>query len=53
MKKLSFEQWMEKVNSALPISSDDLPDVCYRDWYDEGMSPKAAAREAMKNAQDF
>jgi len=53
MKK-TFEQWMAEVNQQIEnmygLSSDDLPDCCYRDWYDDGLSTKSAARRAIKNA---
>jgi hypothetical protein len=51
-QKQTFEEWMKQVNSHLPMSSDDLPDVNYRDWYDDGVSPKSAAARALKYAMD-
>jgi hypothetical protein len=55
MKK-TFEQWMKEVDEHLEdrcgMSSNDLPDVCYRDWYDDGIPPKRAAGMAFKSAQD-
>jgi len=55
MKK-TFEAWMILVNDAIWAKAgcfaDDLPDVCYRDWYDDGMSPKAAASRAIKSAKE-
>lgn len=30
--------------------SADLPDVCYRDWYDAGVSPESAAKKAIRFA---
>lgn len=51
----AFDSWMACVDTALEerigLSSDDLADYCYRDWFDGGMSPDDAAREAM-NAED-
>lgn len=48
----AFAAWMVKVNAALEkrcgVSSDDLPDCCYRDWHEDGYSPSAAAREAIR-----
>ena len=53
----SFEHWKEDVNRAVEIlscglSADDLPDVCYRDWYDDDVSAVSAARRAIRNAQE-
>lgn len=53
--KSSFEAWMAKVNAYVEklagLSADDLPDCCYRDWYDDGVSPANAARRALKCAE--
>lgn len=49
----SFETWMKAVDSACikrsGVSIHDLPDVCYRDWYEDGMSPALAARAAIRS----
>ena len=34
------------------MSSDDLPDSPYRDWYDDGVKPSGAASRAIKNARE-
>ena len=48
----SFEDWMERVNAALEgvcgLSSEDLADCCYRDWYDDGTTPGDAAIMALE-----
>jgi hypothetical protein len=55
-QKQTFEEWMAKVNSAVEhdssMSASDLPDVPYREWYDDDMTPRAAARKAIKNANE-
>lgn len=56
MKK-TFDVWMTMVDNeiamvAMGMTSADLPDVCYRDWYDDGISPKMAARKAIKSARE-
>ena len=55
--KQTFEQWLEKVDVAVDhlssMSLHDLPDCCYRDWYENGMTPNAAARKAIRNANNF
>lgn len=56
MAKLSFEQWMQKVDAVLEkkcgLSHHDLEDFCYRDAYDDGEAPSTVAREVLAN-QDF
>jgi hypothetical protein len=53
MKDLSFEQWMNAVDDALVsrigLSSDDLEDQNYFDMYEDGYSPKTAAKEVLEN----
>ena len=34
------------------MSSDDLPDSLYRDWYDDGVKTWDAAVRAIKNARE-
>ena len=54
MEKKTFESWMKNVDqiitATIGLSALDLPDVCYADWFENGMSAKAAARKAIKNA---
>ena len=49
-----FDKWMKKVEGYVVeltgLSTDDLPDCCYYDWYEDGMAPKPAARKAMRQA---
>jgi Family of unknown function (DUF5419) len=51
-KDLEFGVWMVKVDDAVKtlagISADDLADYCYRDAFEDGLSPKQAARRAIK-----
>jgi hypothetical protein len=51
----SFESWMTKVKAEIKrisgMDSDDLPDVPYNDWYEDGVSPSRAASKAIKNAE--
>ena len=49
-----FNKWMKQVDNCIAkklggLKSDDLPDICYADYFDDGMSPGAAAKEAIKN----
>lgn len=55
-KFTTFEVWMKRVDETLSrlygITSEDLPDQCYQDWYDDGISPTAAVRRAAKNSDE-
>jgi hypothetical protein len=35
------------------LSSSDLPDVCYRDLFEDGLTPREAARYAVRYSQDL
>lgn len=49
-----FKVWKQQVNSIIEdtigLSCDDLEDCCYRDWFDDGVSPKTAAKRAIQNS---
>ena len=49
-----FAAWMAKVEAeiekACGLSSSDLDDFMYCDAYEDGASPKQAARAAIRNA---
>lgn len=48
----TFEEWLDDVrhcvNSFVGMSLDDLPHKRWRDWYEEGLSPEAAATLALE-----
>lgn len=52
--KIGFDFWMVLVDRAVTqisaLSVGDLPDCCFADWYDDGMSPRTAARKAIRAA---
>ena len=54
MAKRSFEDWMREVDriiqARIGLSYNDLPDCCYMDWYEDGVTPKGAAGRALRNA---
>ena len=54
--KLPFKLWMKKVDVYVSrktgMSYRDLPDVPYRDWYEDGDSPQRAAARAVKMAME-
>jgi len=53
---LTFDAWKKEVDLALlfgyGVESDDLPDCPYRDWYDDKVPPKSAAKRAYRNASE-
>lgn len=55
-QRLTFQEWLKAVDAVLAsrigMSHDDLPDCCYRDWYDDGISPGRAAGRAMRAAAE-
>lgn len=52
---MSFENWKERIDKELEIMcgmwSNDIDDWCYADDYAVGLSPKASAKRALKNAK--
>ena len=54
LKEETFENWMKKVNVCISnicgLTANDLPDVCYRDFYDDELTPHEAAQEALAEA---
>ncbi len=51
-----FEKWMAEVDDALVkkvgVASSDLPDVCYRDMYSQGVTAEEAADGAITNSMN-
>lgn len=51
-----FDVWMEQVDQALlsqaGLSSDELPDKAYRDYFDSGMSPREVAQSVLEEEFD-
>jgi hypothetical protein len=52
-----FDIWMAKVNAIIirktGLDSNDLPDFCYADQYEDGATPSQAAAAAVRAARDF
>jgi hypothetical protein len=52
----TFEDWKEAVDDAVEaevgLSCDDLPDINYRDRYDDGESPEDTAKYAIQYAME-
>jgi len=51
--RMNFGVWLAQVDQACwalaGCSYQDLSDNCYGDWYEDGLSPRAAARRAIRN----
>ena len=49
---LGYEVWMYQLDelcwSKFGVSINDLADCCYRDWYEDGLTPARAFRRAQK-----
>ena len=52
-----FTLWMKDVNRFIlketGVGADDLPDYCYRDDWEDGMTAKRVAKRAIKAAKEF
>lgn len=52
--KMTFEEWLSRVDlsiqSLVGLTHDDIDDWCYRDAYEDDVSPAVAARRALSNA---
>lgn len=50
----TIESWLQAIDAILldriGLTHMDLPDCCYADWYEDGVTPKGAASKAIKNA---
>lgn len=55
-RQQSFQDWMKEVDAWVyrhaGLSASDLPDCCYADWHADGMTPKTAARKAIRSARE-
>lgn len=51
-----FEQWMQRVDAVVQkrtgLSVHDLPDCPFRDWYDNGLTPREASVQAIRSANE-
>ena len=49
---MTFEQWMKEVDAYLNkhhgLDSRDLDDCCYADWHAQKVTPRLAARRAVR-----
>lgn len=53
---VAFDSWLGAVdrivNERTGVSVHDLPDMPFRDWFDDGVSAKQAAARAILSAND-
>jgi hypothetical protein len=56
VSKIPFKKWMRLANKAIEditgMEADILPDVPWKDWYDNGTDPVAAASMALQGAEE-
>jgi len=57
MPKMTFKQWKRAVDAECAaqlggLTTDDLPDCSYYDWWSDGVTPKSAVKRAIKYAKD-
>lgn len=57
-KTLSFDVWMAKVDAAIErltggFNSEDLPDFCYKDFYNAGDDHLMTAKQAIEYAEEY
>jgi len=54
LTECKFDTWMKAVDkhcvALCGLESADLPDYCYADAYDDGLTPKQAAKAAIRAA---
>lgn len=54
MKRLTFEQWLNEIDTLLiadtGLDHNDFPDCNYAIWYEDGVSVRTAARKVIRNA---
>jgi hypothetical protein len=50
---VEFEAWMAEVDKLfiekIGLTSGDLADMCWRDWFDDGLTPKQAVATALED----
>lgn len=55
--QMNYEVWLKQVDQECwrrgGTSVSDLPDVNYREMFENSLSPKSAACRALRNAGDF
>lgn len=56
--RISYQDWMKLVDRILALdlfglTSSDLLDMDYRSWYEDGLTPQAAAHRAMKESEAY
>lgn len=54
MLTTTFDAWMKRVDAILValcgVTSNDLPDCPYADWFADNLAPTVAARRAIRLA---
>lgn len=51
---MDFNTWMDAVDreiiSVCGLGVNDLPDQSFRDWFDDGLTPREAAEYTLENS---
>lgn len=54
---MTFEEWMQAVDRVLVgncgLSSADMEDFCYRDFYDDAFTPEETANAVMEEMEYY
>lgn len=54
---MPYSRWMHAVDTVVEsktgLSVHDLPDMAYRDWYEDGVTVSAAAKRAVREAASW
>jgi hypothetical protein len=52
-----FNEWKRRIDRIISgycgLTSDDLPDCDYANWFDSGVKPVTAAKRVIKNAKEY
>ena len=53
----SFSAWIAAVDhliqSEVGTTHEDIPDACWRDWFDDGLTPKEAWESYKEDNEEF
>lgn len=56
-QRYEFDAWKRQVDAVLVrlcgMTSDDLPDAPYADWFHGGKTPEQAAKKTLARAKEF
>ncbi len=54
---VTFQGWLAQVSEliagAMGLALDDLPDQSYRDWFEDGMTPRQGAQAVVEQLEQW